>query len=108
MDYQRKQIIVEALIKLVQSSPEMQLQINSSCFFENQSPDISMQEFNIWINYVNSVLKITFDYTGLNSVLVAQMNIMRLVSQNELPYRQRVFQIKNAILSLTQEILQYQ
>lgn len=108
MDYQRKQIIVEALIKVVQSSPEMQLQINSSVFFENQGPDISMQEFNIWINYVNSVLKITFDYTGLNCVLVAQMNIMRLASQNELPYRQRVFQIKNEILGLTQEILQYQ
>lgn len=107
MDYQRKQIIVQALIKLVQSSPEVQPQISSPYFLGDPNHDILMQEFNIWINYVNDVLKVTYDYTGLETVLVVQMNIMRFSSQNELLYKQRVFQIKNEILGLTQTILQY-
>ena len=106
MDYQRKQIIVQALIKLVQSSPEVRPQMSSPYFSGNQNHDILMQEFNIWLNYVNSVLEVTYDYTGLNIVLVVQMNIMRLSSQNQLLYKQRVLQINNEILGLMQAILQ--
>lgn len=106
MDYERKQIIINALIQLLQSSPDMRQLKNTSNYVEYQNFDISKQEFDIWMNYVNSVIDVTYQYTALYAVLLTKKNIMSLSVQNELPYMQRIKKINDEIIGLTQEILQ--
>lgn len=66
-----------------------------------------MQEFDTWLNYVNSILKISYDHMGLDIIMTANLKIMQIASQNEIYYIQRVEQIKNQIINLAQGILQY-
>lgn len=110
MNNERKQIIVQALIKLVQSAPKVQSPVQTPVqdFYLQgiQNQDVSAPLFNAWIDYVNSVLDVTYEYTGLNHVLEIKMNVTLLSTQNEL-YIQRIFKINDQILSLAQMLLQY-
>lgn len=106
MNNERKQVIVQALIKLVQSAPEVQFP--KSTFYPQgiQKQDVSAPQFNAWIDYVNSVLDVTYEYTGLNYVLEIKVNVLKLSTQNKL-YIHRIYEIKDQILSFAQVILQY-
>ena len=110
MNYERKQIIVQALIKLVQSAPETQMQAQTQTFNlysqNSQNFQISQQAYKIWLDYVYSVLDTTYEYTGSNRILEKKMYIIQLSNQVT-SYAQVIAQIKNVILGLAQEILQY-
>lgn len=103
MNYQTKQIVVNALIKVVESAPRWPIQ----SAYPHQNNDISEQEFVSWITYVHSVLDIAYQDAGLIIVLPVKTKISMLSNQNGLQYIQRVFQIKDEILRLAQAILQY-
>lgn len=106
MNYERKQLIVQALIKLVQSAPDVQTRISYSYSWSGQNYNISTQEYANWVDYVYSVLDTTYGYTGLDLVYKYKMNIMQITNQGG-SYLQLISQIKNEILSLAQEILQF-
>lgn len=106
MNYERKQIIVKAFINLLQSSPIIQQRIGIPNYGNYQNIDISKQEFDIWMNYVYSVLDVTYQYTGLYDVTLTKMNITSLSMQNELSYKQRIIEINDEINVLAQKILQ--
>lgn len=101
MNYQSRQVVIKALLKLIESAPK---EYPKSGYF-NQNSDILSHEFDNWLNYVISVLDITYKYTELGIVLLSKMKILQLSTQNELKYTQRVSQIKNEILRLAQTIL---
>lgn len=106
MNNERKKMIVQALIKLVQTAPEVQFPISPIYPQGIQNQDVSAPQFNAWIDYVNSVLDVTYEYTGLNHVLEIKMSVLQLSTQNKL-YMQRIYEIKDQILGLAQVILQY-
>ena len=106
MNNERKQMIVQALIKLVQSAPEVQFQITPLYPQVIQNQDVSTPLFNAWLEYVSSVLDTTYKYTGLNHVMEIKKTVIQLSTQNEL-YIQRIYKIKDQILGLAQMILQY-
>ena len=70
----------------------------------NYSYDDSQQRFNIWMQYVESVLDISYQYSHLNEIMMSRIQIQQIAAQDELPYMQRVSQIKNAILDLARVI----
>ena len=53
--YQNKQFVIDTLIKLADSSPVNKTYPNN---MGGNNYDISQQELDIWINYINSVLDI--------------------------------------------------
>lgn len=107
MNYQNqsRQMAIDALLKLVKAAPKIPLEYPN--YGQYQSLDISMQEFDTWLNYVNSILKISYDHMRLDIIMTANFKIMQIASQNEIYYIQRVEQIKNQIINLAQGILQY-
>lgn len=103
MDYQIKETVVKALIKLVESAPKLQPRQGVS-----QINDITPQEFWTWHNYIKSVFKISYDYTGLIDFLQEEVQIMQLASNSSASFIQRVYSINDVILNLSRKILQNQ
>lgn len=102
--YQSKQMIVDALLKVVNAAPNSQMQ-TSYYYTQNQPRIISNQDFITWLNYANSILDISYNHTGLNNVLSTKVNISQIALQNNAPYEQRIERIKYEILNLAREIL---
>ena len=109
MNYQNqsKQMVIDALQKLVDAAPGIQLQGVAFQYQLTQRYDVSVQEFNNWLDYVISILDITFNYTELNNIILAKMRILQISSQNEMSYVQRIDQIKYEILGLARSLIYY-
>lgn len=76
MDYQTKDMIINALMKVVKNAPT-----NSTNQYAVYSPyqktyDITKEQFDIWINYVYSILKIISSYVDVNTCLSHISNII--------------------------------
>ena len=104
MNYQSKQMVVDALLKVVNAAPNSQMQA-PYYYVQNQSRPISNQDFITWLNYANSILDISYNHTGLNDILSAKVNISQISLQNNVPYEQRIERIKYEILNLARRIL---
>lgn len=102
--YQSKQMVVDALLKVVNAAPNSQMQL-PNYFVPNQPHTISNQDFITWLNYANSILDISYNHTGLNSILSAKINISQISIQNGMSYEQRIERIKYEILNLARGIL---
>lgn len=107
MNYQNqsKQMVIDAMLKLVDSAPGIQLQRVAFPYQLTQRNDVSVQEFNNWLDYVISIFDITFNYTELNNIILAKMRILQISSQNEMSYVQRISQINHEILGLARSLI---
>ena len=105
--YQSKQMVVDALLKVVNAAPNSQLQTAYYSYYlpQNQPRPISNQDFTTWINYVNSILDISYNHTGLNDILSTKINVSQIAIQNDVLYEQRIERIKYEILNLARGIL---
>lgn len=95
-----KQLVADALFKVINSAPSLHYN-----HYGAQS-DVSQQEFNIWMDYVFKTLDISFNYTGISPVLSTKSMIFQLASNN-IPYINRIEQIKFQLHNLIQMILQF-
>lgn len=107
MNNQSKQMVMDALFKVINSAPALYSQRNYLYPQTHQTNDVSTQEFNTWVNYVNQILDISYNYVSLNIIMSTKMMISQLVSQYEVSNIQRIDQIKQELIKLTQAILQY-
>lgn len=102
--YESKQMVVDALLKVVNAAPNSQMQ-TSYYFGQNQPRPITNQDFITWLNYVNSALEILYNHTGLNIFLSTKVSISQISLQNNAPYEQRIESIKYELLNLARGIL---
>lgn len=107
MNNQSKQMVLDALFKVVNSAPTLYSQGNYLYPQMHQRNDVSMQELNTWVNYANQILDISYNHVGLNVIMSTKMMINQLASQYEVSNMQRIDQIRQELIKLTQAILQY-
>lgn len=100
-------MVIDALFKVVNSAPALYSQRNYVYPQTYQRNDVSVQEFNTWVNYANQILDISFNHVGLNAIMSTKMMISQLTSQYGVSNIQRIDQIKQELIKLTQIILQY-
>lgn len=68
-------MIVDAVTNVVKSAPTKQ---NNSLF-----NGVTQESFDIWMRYVNSVLKITSQYIDINLIYPINTQIQNIVMQNK-------------------------
>ena len=107
MNNQSKQIVIDALIKVINAAPTLYSQGNYMYSLVSQNSDVSMQEFNTWIDYAIQILDISYNHISINVILSTKMTIYQLASQYEVSNIQRIYKIKQELINLTQIILQY-
>ena len=107
MKNQSKQMVTNALIKVINAAPRVSFQRNYMYPQTYQNNDVSMQEFNTWINYANQVLDISYNHIGINDILTTKVKINQLYSFCGVTNTQRIDQIKQELFKLTQVILHY-
>lgn len=116
MNSQGKQIVINAINKVISSSPQPYNQNMFSNKYDTNPNDISKQQFEIWAKYVTEVLDISYSNLGLFFIMETNIKITQLILQfnqynqfneNKIPYMQLVFQIKNELLGLIQTIVQF-
>lgn len=107
INYQKKQLVIDTLIKLADSSPAKNFY--STNYYGNsiKKYDISQQELNNWINYIDSVLNILSDFTNQREVSLTKEQIRIIAFQNGSTNVMRALNIERELLNLTQRILQY-
>ena len=107
VNYQNKQFVIDTLLKLADSSPVKKTHPNSIYGRTGSSYDISQQELDIWIDYVNSVLDILSGYINPMEIYLIKNQIRNIASQNELICSMRALNIERELLNLAQTILHY-
>lgn len=100
MDSQIKKTLVEALIKVVENAPTRTSAVNG-----NFSNSIIQSRFDIWINYVNSILQITSQYVDTSLYFTVRNNIQNTAMQSSLDYATRTNNICQIILDFARKIL---
>lgn len=110
MEFKNKHMVVDALIKVVDASPVQSKSTTVYSDYNNypQRYNISMQEFSVWMNYVNSVLNVAYQYTGIPLILTTQQEILAVSNNYQASFAERTLQIERIILNLAQTILHYQ
>lgn len=107
MNDQSKKMVVNALIKVINAAPGLYSQKNYLHSQIYRNSDVPMQELNTWMNYANQILDISYNHIGINAILSTKIVISELYSQYGVSNIQRIEQIKQELLKLTQVILQY-
>lgn len=101
MDHQTKTMIVDALTKLVDEAPT-----KSGVHFTPypQNYVVTKERFDIWVNYIFSIMQIISSYVDV-SICLSNINaiIMQPNSNNE--YASQVNAICHAILNFARTIL---
>jgi hypothetical protein len=103
---QEKKVIIDGLIKVVNSSPTRQL-IAGKAIDPGKKLEISQQELSIWANYVNSVLDVFYDLSPLSAILNTKIETMSIANQVNIDCINRAFQIENKLLNLAKIIADY-
>ena len=103
-NYQNKQFLLDTLMKLADSSPVNKTYPNN---MGGNNYDISQQELDIWINYINSVLDILSGYINPTEISLIKEQIRNIACQSELTYAVRALNIERGLLNLAQNILRY-
>ena len=104
MNPQSKSMVVGALIKVINSAPTLSPRINYIQPSTYQRSDISMQEFNTWVDYTNQTLDISYNHISLDIIITTKINISRISSQQGIAFLQRIEQIKQELFHLAQTI----
>lgn len=108
MDQQIKKTILDALMNVVDSAPTKAR--NYYAHFNNHpsmsnSYDVTPEQFNIWINYINSTLQIISQYIGMGLYMTIRNDISALANQSSANYTQRTFDICDRLLNFAQTII---
>lgn len=106
-NYQNKQFAIDTLIKLADSSPVKKAYLNNIYGTSRNRYDISQQELNIWIDYINSVLDILSGYINQAEISLIKTQIRNILSQNGLTYAMYALNVERELLNFAQNILQY-
>lgn len=96
MDHQIKMMIVDAITNVVNSAPKMQNY--------NLSIGVSAESFNIWMNYVDSVLQTSSKQVNMNLILAVNNQIKNIVMQNN-DYTTKTYKICDVLLNFAKNIL---
>ena len=108
MNYREKNMIVDSLLKLVRSSPSKKLLSKKNGTYQtNQKDALSYQELNIWVNYVNSVLDVLYEFAPIDIILQTKIKVTTTACQEKLDYFQRAIEIERIILNLAKTIVNY-
>lgn len=107
INYQYKQFVIDTLIKLADSSPVKKTYSNNIYGRERNSYDISQQELDIWVNYINSVLDILSGYITPIEISSIKGRIRNITYQTELTCAMRALNIERELLNMTQNVLRY-
>lgn len=108
MNYKGKKMMIDSLTKLVESSPARKKSPYTPYIQWNQMLGVTQQEYDTWINYVNGVLDILYDYAGLEIIALTKIKIAKIPIQNNSTYYQYAFLVERELLDLAQNILSYQ
>ena len=101
MDYQAKYMIVNALTKIVDDAPTRS---TTQYMPYSQTNNITKERFDIWINYIFSVMKIICSYVDVNACLSSIQNIIIQPNLNN-EYSSQVNSICQIILEFARSIL---
>ena len=124
MDHQIKTMIVNAIMKVVDSAPR-QLNIQSSqkrvglhyspfTSYQFTNPyqsemlyqtDNYKEHFDVWINYVWSILKTASSHIDSNLYISVQMQIQSILTQPNIDYASKTTAICKTLLDLASRIL---
>lgn len=107
INHQKRQFVIDTLINLADSSPVKKNYRNSIYGTSHNRYDISQQELNIWIEYINSVLDILSDYITQAEITLIKTQIRNIVSQNGSTYAMYALNIERELLNFAQNILRY-
>ena len=104
MDYQVKNMIVNALMKIVEDAPTKQDEPYYVSVSYPKIYGVRKEYFDIWANYIFSVMKIISSYVDV-SICLSNINgiIMQPCPNNE--YTSQVNAICRIILDFAQKIL---
>ena len=105
-NYEKKQFVVDTLLTLVNSSPAKNFYSTNYNGNSIKKFDISQQELNNWINYINSVLNIISDFIYQGEISLIKGQIIRITSENETNIM-RALNIERELLNMAKRILQY-
>lgn len=114
MNRQGLQMAIEAIQKVINSAPKP---YSSTLYNPNYANiDILPQQFVSWINYLYSILDISYQNLGLYDFMMVKNNIMQIVQQFDpnnpyiqykMSYLQLVNRINNELLNFVQYLLRH-
>ena len=108
MDQRIKKTILDALMNVVDSAPtkarNYYAHYNSHSSIANPY-EVTSEQFNIWINYINSTLQIISQYIGMGLYITIRNDISTLANQSSANYTQRTFDICDRLLKFAQTII---
>lgn len=104
MDYQAKKMVIDALMKAVDSAP---IKTNSRYLGEYLNGTtshhiVTKENYDIWRDYVSSILKITSRYVNVDPCL---MFIKQIDMQSGINYNDKIVLICQKLLELAKSIL---
>lgn len=105
MNDRGKQMVIETIFKLVDASPSKK--DRSLYIREKFSLEITQQELDIWVKYINSTLDVLYGYAGLAIIFSTKMQVLNITLQGNISNMQRVLDIERILLDLAQNILRY-
>ena len=103
MTYQQKKVVVDALIGIASSSPTKKF-LSNGYLQPSGKLEISAQEFNIWIKYIESILDTLYEFIPLNTLLITKIEIVNIATQSNVSYLDQALEIERKILNLAQGI----
>lgn len=116
MDHQIKTMIVDALMKIVDSAPTKNpyQQYVTEQLWQTQNPyqankiqrsTVSKDSFDIWMNYIFSVLKITEQYIDSGLYLSVCNQIQSVALHADIDYTKKTYEICRILLEFARKIL---
>lgn len=108
MNYQGKKMMIDSLIKLVESSPVRKKSPYTQYLHWNQIYEVTQQEYDIWINYVNGVLDVLYEYAELGIIALTKISIAKVRIQNNSTYYNCTLLVEQKLMNLAKELLNYQ
>lgn len=124
MDHQIKTIIVNAIMKVVDSAPkQVNIQTSQKRVSPHHSPSTAHQfahpyqsemlyqtddykdHFDVWINYVWSILKTASSYIDSNLYISVKKQIQNILTQSNMDYASKTTAICKTLLDLASRIL---
>lgn len=114
INQQVKKTMIDALMKVVDSAPTRSNNHQGTYPMQPSYPyystqahqeTITTERFNIWIDYVQSVLKITSQQIDMNLYLSVLNNIQNIVFQPGTNYALKTNEICKILLNFAQNIL---
>ena len=111
MDQKIKKMIIDALMNVVDSAPTKTRNSNYNYLpYTNPSSipnlyEVTPEQFNIWMSYINSTLRIISQYTGMGLYMTIQNDISSIANQPYVNYNQKTFDICDRLLKFAQTII---